>query len=173
MRVALSALAVVHSSVSYMDTKVEATLRKHDDPVHCDSSPDFDYEDSMARVRALRPDLDALVTPERFALDERIQDASFFAELALLSDAPSYEPALDTNVIETVLGLRFSCFGNLFTTYSTSQASKVASDKLQAIIAKAQEHGFIFIDGASLDEPYTGKNPDIKGTWWKRYFDYL
>ncbi len=143
-----------------------------DDADHCEAPPDFDWERERERVERLKPALDVIVGRE-FELEDRIQDAAFFAELSILSERPRFDRRLGTNVIDTVLGVRFSCFGHFFTVFSTAEADKIGDAEVEAVIAHIRYKGFVFVDPVTLELPYTGNNAGVRGTWWGRYFEYL
>lgn len=72
-------------------------------------------------------------------------------------------------------GVRFSCFGNLFTIWRSSPSEKLTQQKVEAIVEAVEANGFVYVDEASLNEPYSGTNKYLQylDSWWHRYFDYL
>jgi hypothetical protein len=146
-------------------------LESVDDPQACEHPSQFDWHGSMSRVRALKSRLES-ITGHTFIMDENVQDASFFTDLAILS-GERYFSGIGTAVGSRIV-IRFSCFGNLFTVYSTLEDEKLEESIVQDIIAEVQRHGFVYIEADGLEEKYTGVNPHLKGqSWWTRYFDYL
>jgi hypothetical protein len=113
-------------------------------------------------------------------VDDHVQDASFFADVAAyeelrLSSGRSIRAAL--------IAIRFSCFGDLFTIWSTNEAGgwsvgsrphRLSADVVERAIAEVERDGYIYVDGAKLNRSYTGRNPHLKNvSWWVRFFDYL
>ena len=136
--------------------------------VHAEYPDDFDWTREIARVRALAPVIEQIIG-RACKVDDQVQDASFLADIA------AYEPASleGRNVYVAALAVRFSNFGNLFTTWSSAPTPLdpvVATKVINAVC----ERGFGYIDGAMLDVPYTGIDQRYTGgTWWVRFFDYL
>lgn len=125
-----------------------ACLRAADDATHAEAPADFDWEAAVAHVRAVQPELER-IAGRAFVLDTSMQDASFFADLAIREAADS------RGTINTVLAFRFS---------SLQQELRHAIER----------HGFVSIDSAELHTPYNGGNPQFaRTTWWHRFFDWL
>jgi hypothetical protein len=96
-----------------------------------------------------------------------VQDASFFADLSLR------RPGALPNHIETVVALRFSCFGNFFTTWSHCAAEQLEPATIQQLVDAATGAGFCYVPITDLDEAYTGQHPTFaNSSWWYRFFDY-
>ena len=126
----------------------------------------FNWKKEMARVRSLKPQLENILG-QPLELDEQVQDASFFTQLAVFvsKENPSR--------IETAIAIMFSASGNLFTVWS-SVPEMIPATTVQSVIAKVQEHGFHYIDDGTLKEPYSGSNPIFQGeNWCYRFFSYL
>ena len=102
------------------------------------------------------------IAGRQFEIDENVQDASFFTDLGTYEDEPQ-------------LALRFSAFGDLFTTWSVcSHESKLDPQIVEQVITVARRGGFNYVAADDLDAEYTGDNPHFAGTsWWIRYFDYV
>ena len=150
-----------------MDSNLLATLLAADHPQATEFPPEFDWKSSITRVRKLKPECDR-IAGRLFDLDDNVQDASFFADIAL------HAPSQKRNVIDTVFGLRFSCFGNLFTRLGPTGEGSLPDTIAAQIIDEATAAGFIYIPIASLDEPYTGSNAIfLRENWWYRFFEYL
>jgi len=149
-----------------MNTQMLQLLQSADDAVNCYSPPDFHWQQAIERVRQLKPQIEQ-AAGRPFEIDEHVQDASFFTDLALL--VPADEP----RVIATVLAIRFSAFGDLFTTW-TWGAEQLPTPIVQEVITIVQGAGFHYVDAESLAEKYSGANPVFAGgTWWWRFFDYV
>ncbi|HEY6726670.1 MAG TPA: hypothetical protein VI197_21700 [Polyangiaceae bacterium] len=115
---------------------------------------------------ALQPVLEH-IAGRRFVLDDRVQDASFFADLSIQTPGPK------PNWIDTVFALRFSNFADLFSTWSHGPETldHAVAKELVAAVAAA---GFHFVPYEALQEPYTGRCGAIRPkVWWIRFFDYL
>lgn len=142
-----------------MEQKILDLLRAVDDPENCEYHPDFDYDEAMQRVQSLKPELDR-IAGEPFWIDKNVQDASFFTNL-ILKDRKNVSSK--KTLIYTLLGVRFSYFGNLFTIWSSSPSERLDKEKVEAIIKTVEARGFVYIDEASLAEPYSGSNRYLQG----------
>ena len=96
-----------------------------------------------------------------------MQDASFFADFSL--QRPGKKPGW----IDTVIAVRFSCFGDLFTTWSHCASEQLPAPIVDQIVAAVREAAFIYVPPEALEQPYSGAHPGFAGgTWWYRFFDY-
>jgi hypothetical protein len=144
-----------------------AILHAADHPTATEFPPGFDWAAGVGRVRALKPACDR-VAGRIFDLDDNVQDASFFADIAL------HAPSQLRNVIDTVFGLRFSCYGNLFTQLGPTGPERVPEVVAKQVIHLAVAEGFVFVPAQILEEPYTGENKIfLSENWWYRFFEYL
>lgn len=123
-------------------------------------------------VRELKPVVEA-ITARTFEVDEHVQDASFFTELASFVDAR--QSPSGGIVRHVVLAIRFSAFGRMFTIWhSRPEEFAVDSALVQRVISAVQNAGYTYADAAELQSPYDGPNRHLAGvSWWERYFDYL
>jgi hypothetical protein len=150
-----------------MKSTVRVLLGLADDPEHAEYPPGFDWSALQARVAALRPKLEQIANRE-FVLDDQAQDATFFGDLSIQRPGPK------PNWIDTVFALRFSNFGDLFTTWSHCKVEQLSNEVAAELVAQVERAGFRFVPPAVLDEPYSGLHPGFKGgPWWPRFFDYL
>lgn len=141
-------------------------LRSVDDPEpeNCESPPGFNWTASMKRVRSLKPELEQIVG-RHLDIDENVQDASFFTELA------AHVPGEDS--IETAITIIFSAFGGLFTIWS-SMPNEIPEAAVQKAVDAVQRHGFRYVDTESLEEAYCGTNPVFQHSRWiDRFFSYI
>ena len=149
-------------------------MKAADDPENCEYPRDFDFRAAMASVIELKYDLDRIVD-RPFEIEDRIFDASYFAELEIKEPSPI--KVLDLGEVTLrVVRLRFSCFGNFFTILEESLIEKLSRSVIKEIIAAAEVHGFVYIDEEILiEEPYTGCNKELEdlGSWWESYFKYI
>jgi hypothetical protein len=114
----------------------------------------------------LQPTLER-IAGRPFVLDDGAQDASFFADLSI--QTPGERP----NWIDTMVAVRFSNFGRLFTTWSHGPERLPAAVEAE-LVAAVEAAGFRFVPPGALDEPYTGRSEVFRSTtWWIRFFDYL
>jgi len=149
-------------------------LEAADDPGNCEYPRDFDLRAAMGSVIKLKYDLDRIVG-RPFEIEDRIFDASYFAELEIKEPSPTKVFDLG-EVTFRVVRLRFSCFVNFFTILEESLIEKLSRSVIKEIIAVAKSHGFVYIDEEILiEEPYTGCNKELDdlGSWWERYFEYI
>jgi hypothetical protein len=146
-----------------MTPEIQALLVASDHPTACESPPDFRREDELQRVRALMPTLQRLAGVE-LTLDDQVQDASFFC------DVGGYRE-VQPRMFYPVILVRFSAFGHLVTITSDDV---VAPSTIASLITALGDAGFTYVPADELDEPYTGRNPNIRdASWWIRFFDYL
>jgi hypothetical protein len=150
-----------------MEPAIRKLLEQADNAVHAEYPPGFDWSALRARVTALIPELKRIAGRE-LALDDQVQDASFFGDLSIQRPGPR------PNWIDTVFALRFSNFGDLFTTWSHCQAEQLPDLVAARLVAATERAGFRFVPSGALDEPYSGRHPGISDArWWLRFFDYL
>ena len=154
-----------------MNDQLLATLLPADHATGCEAPPDFEWELAMQAVRALRP-IAETITGRSFEIDEQVQDASFFTDLAIYEDESSDQGG---SIRHTILALRFSAFGNLFTTWSVCpDHAKLDAKMVQQLILVAEDAGLVYVCASDLDGEYTGPNLHFENTsWWTRFFDYL
>jgi hypothetical protein len=106
-------------------------------------------------------------------LDDRIEDASFHAELTVLHPEPFH--LAGGTVYAPEIAIRFSNFGKLYS-ITSSMPELLARYPLEKIRALIESHGWIYVPADQLDEVYDGKNAALRNgvnTWWIRFFDYL
>jgi hypothetical protein len=163
-----------------MKDPIQKILLAADDDIHCEWPPEFDRDRELDRVRAIQPMIEKTLGCN-LDLDDSIQDASYFASLALwkyvppdpnLYTAPGIERA-GTNY--AVIDISFSCFGNLVTIGSSVDPKDKFPDETIIYVANVlNENGFVFISEEDLFEKYSGNNPYFsESTWGERYFSYL
>ncbi|MBD2102670.1 hypothetical protein [Leptolyngbya sp. FACHB-261] len=155
-----------------MDKATLNLLNAADDPQESEAPKGFDYVKEIEAVERIKPELERIVG-RLFVLDENVQDASFFTELSIRQSELEYMAGIG-NVILTVLAIRFSAFGKLFTVWSNSTKEKVNRNLIDEVVATLQDHGYVYVDADALQESYTGSHTDFKDTtWWLRFFDYI
>ena len=148
-----------------MEQAIRELLDAADDAEHVEYPLGFDGFALQARVTALQPVLERIAGCA-FVLDDGAQDASFFGDLSvhISGERPNY--------IDTIFAVRFSNFGNLFTTWHTidGMPDAVAAE----LVAAVEVAGFRFVPPSALEEAYTGRYLGFRNTtWWIRFFDYL
>ena len=157
-----------------MKKEIIRMLEDADDPENCEYPSDFDRYTAIDSVIDLKYDLER-IAGRPFDLEDRILDASYFAELEIRDATPT--KVLDLGEVTfRVVRLRFSCFGQFFTILEESLTDRLSRSIIKDLIAAAEDHGFVYIDeGVLLEEPYTGCNKELKdlSSWWERYFDYI
>jgi hypothetical protein len=157
-----------------MKKEIIRMLEDADDPENCEYPRDFDRYTVIDSVIDLKYDLER-IAGRPFDLENRILDASYFAELEIRDATPT--KVLDLGEVTVrVVRLRFSCFGQFFTILEESLTDRLSRSIIRDLIAAAGDHGFVYIDeGVLLEEPYTGCNKELKdlSSWWERYFDYI
>ena len=149
-----------------MEPAVRELLEAADDPDHAEHPPGFDWAGLRARVAALQPVLER-IAGRPFVLDDGAQDASFFADMSIQTTGER------PNWIDTVFAVRFSNFGDLFTTWSHGP-ERLPEAVAAKLVAAVEAAGFRFVPSEALGELYTGRYPRFRSTtWWIRFFDYL
>lgn len=136
-------------------------LASHDDPIHWEHPPGFDYEVANSRFRIFMKDLSSLVGEQiPYETGSYIQDASFHSQ--------AYLPL----PVEGHALIRFSNFGEMVAIDNEDLVPDATLKSVQNLIAS---RGYIFVPASVLDEPYTGRNPGVTGIshWWVRYFDWV
>ncbi len=92
-----------------MEPAARELLGVAEDLDHAERLPGFDWVDLCVRVTSLWP---AQIAGQPFMLDDRAQDASWFADMSIQPPGPQ------PNWTDTVFAVRFSNFGELFITCS-------------------------------------------------------
>lgn len=101
-------------------------------------------------------------------IDENVQDASFFTDLACYREA--YHRGIG-KILTPIITIRFSYFGNLFTATKVDDFNEDAFNSAVVLVSKAD---FVYLPETQLHQAYTGANPHwANTTWWTRFFDYL
>ncbi|GIK38789.1 MAG: hypothetical protein BroJett011_26220 [Chloroflexota bacterium] len=153
-----------------MDSELLSILKTYDKPEYKKyPPPDFDYKHMLARVKELKPTIKKIVGRSLVLHDYFQYPTSFFADLSV---EELHTADTGQTYIRTIVGIRFSCFGNLFTIWSSS-SEPLEAKKITAIVEAVEARGFVYIDMASLDEPYYAENHRLSGTWWDQYFELL
>ena len=128
--------------------------------------PDETYErEILAIQKRIRDDFG--IDVQR---DGKVEDASFFDDLRVVSKVAS-----QSNTYHTLLCIRFSNFGKLFTVCS-SLDSIPREYPLPSIVGLVEGFGWCYVPADALDEPYDGKNERLREadiSWWIRFFDYV
>ena len=144
-----------------MRPETRRLLERHDDPIGTEVPGNdwrrFPHEQLLANVRAIHQQL--LKADPRFDLDDKVQDASFFASL---------------QIHESLMFITFSNFGRLCTV-AVGKPEMIAFP-LAMISDLLRKSGWIEVPRDDLEEIYDGVNPhlrDGKRTWMNRFFDYL
>ncbi len=141
-------------------------LCRADHPVAVECPPGFDRPALLARVSRLKPVLERLAG-QSFVLDASVEDAGFVADLSI------QRPGEGGRCIETVLALRFSNFGQLFTVWSVLP-EPLPEPLVAVLVEAASAAGFHYVCTDELDEAYTGSHRLFRhASWWERYFDYF
>lgn len=154
-----------------MDDEILNTLLQADHPNACEAPPGFNWAREIKRVRALQPLVESM-TRRKFEIDEYVQDSSFFTDLGTFIDERHPTGGIHRH---TVLALRFSAFGGLFTAWSVCRdEDELADETIERVVGAVRQAGFVFVAAEDLQCEYTGANPHLSGTsWWIRFFDYL
>jgi hypothetical protein len=153
-----------------MNEKDLARLHAADDRVHWDCAPILPWKQEIARVKELKPQLER-ASGHAFELEDNVQDASFFADLAAHTKA---RPGLGGQIVGTELAIRFSGFGRLVTIFST-ESDESPLPQAASLVGILEAAGYLYVPCEVLEEEYSGnladRFPQIT-TWWLRFFDY-
>jgi hypothetical protein len=145
-------------------------LLAHDSQTEWEAPKNFDYEEAMAEVRSLGPDL-AAISGHSLKLDDQIQDASFFADWIAYEDTPRPCPGVSSGAICTILCIRFSAFGRMYSIWGNSDLFPINDETRHGIIDHLACRDFVFVPDTLLDLPY--HRTEIAPDWQIRYFNYL
>ena len=163
-----------------MEEPINKILLEVDDDIQCEWPSDFNWEKALDHVRKIKPKIEELLGCD-LALDDSIQDASYFASLVILSYIPP-DPNLYTapgvergGTYYTVIDISFSCFGNLTTiVIGDDYKDKFSDEQIISVGNLLNKNGFTYIPEKYLLEKYTGNNPYFpEATWGERYFSHL
>src|SRR5260221_6094677 len=135
-----------------MEQAIRELLNAADDPTHAERHAELDWSAIHAGVAALRPELER-IAGRPLVLDDKAQDASFFADLSIQRQGPQ------PNWIDTVFALRFSSFGLLFTTWSHCESERLPDGVAAELVAATERAGFRYVPAAALHAPYTRRHP--------------
>ena len=142
-------------------------LQLVDDPIRVEASKDFKRDVEIDRVIRVQEELEQIVNLT-FSLDDKIEDAPFYAELR------SHNRSHYSKQEETILGIRFSSFGNLFTIWNYPSTLQLSAEVVDGIVGIVGRSGFVYISFEYLQEAYNGSNSTFFGkSWFERYFDYI
>jgi len=145
-------------------------LLAHDSQTDWEMPADFDYWTALAEVRTLGSELSA-ICGHPLKLDDQVQDASFFADWAAYESAPRPSPGVPSGAIHTIICIRFSSFGRMFSIWCDSDVFPIAADTRDRLIGYLAERDFVFVPDSLLDQPY--HRPEFARDWQIRFFNYL
>jgi hypothetical protein len=159
-----------------MDARIHDILLQHDSATDVEYPPGFDWQASMAAVKALKPEAERILG-QPLKLDDQVQDASFFADLFMFEEGAVGPNGVTTMVFK--IAIRFSTFGKMATIHTNSAASDRGTYPVARLAEFLEKSGFQYIPAESLAERYDGKlkglDQSVGGpaTWWYRFFDYM
>src|SRR3954452_24551992 len=102
-----------------MEQPVRERLEAADTPEGLERPRRFDRKRAIARVAQLKPELER-IAGSTFELDDRVEDATFFADLSIYREVERVALGFiaPQRFMLSVITVRFSSFGSLFTTLS-------------------------------------------------------
>jgi hypothetical protein len=159
-----------------MDARIHDILLQSDSATNVECPPGFDWQASMAAVKALKPEAEQILG-QSLKLDDQVQDASFFAELCVFEDGAVGPNGVTTLVFK--IAIRFSTFAKMATIHTNSAASDLGRYPVTRLAELLEKTGFQYIPAESLAERYDGTlqwlDQRVGGaaTWWYRFFDYM
>jgi hypothetical protein len=74
---------------AFVDKVLHRTPLNADHATACEAPPDFDWARVIERVRNIQPEVES-ITGREFEIDENVQDASFFTDLATCDCFPRH-----------------------------------------------------------------------------------
>jgi len=130
----------------------------------------FDYLRALDEVVHHRPYIQNHLGT-RLALDDQVQDASYFCEIHQVDQR--YLDDKGCGAIVQTIAIRFSAFDRMFTILGTQAAQ--FQERIPAVIDHLTKHGFVYVSETELTAPYDGKETHgtEHWTWFTRFFDYL
>ncbi len=142
-------------------------LMKHDTPPPWDWPVGFDHKTELERVRALGPQLSA-ITGKPLRLDDKVQDATFFAEWSALEPAPRTWPGISNPVHLYQIAIRFSAFGKLYSVWGNCPDQPVCDEIVRNIEQLLSPLGYVHVPENLLSQPH----PTQGLTWQNRFFAF-
>lgn len=158
-----------------MEDELKKLLLSFDDLEECEAPKNFNYANEMKKIRSIKNQIENIIKKE-LIIDEYVQDASFFTELAILQKSQNKQKSNgESSVYLYDLSIRFSSFGSMVTIFNNTENNIDNKYNIEKVIEILKDDGYIYINLESLDEAYDGINKYItKGdTWFTRYFDYI
>jgi hypothetical protein len=152
-----------------MSTATLDYLMEHDTSTPWDWPTDFDRRRELEHVRALGPELRA-ITGLPLRLDDKIQDATFFAEWASLDPVAREWPGVPSKVNLCRISVRFSVFGRLYTVWGNCPENPVSEATVRAIDHVLSPLGYVHVPEDLLFQPHPTDGPSK--TWQSRFFAY-
>jgi len=143
-------------------SEIQNYLKAQHDPERYEQSFSFDRVDSEKRFNRVVAELEKYFGGACYAVcDHSIQDASFFAEVAL-----------PRALFDDVVLLRFSAFGNMVAFRDESELDAASIQEVAQILSR---NGFVFIpEAAFAGFRYDGEYAErFHHSWWFRFFDYV
>lgn len=159
-----------------MDALIHEILLQHDSATDVEYPPGFNWQASMAAVKAFKPEAERILD-QPLKLDDQVQDASFFAELFVFEEGAVRPNGATAMVFK--IAIRFSTFGKMATIHTNSAASDLRRYPVARLAELLKQAGFQYIPAESLAERYDGKLKGLdqsvggEATWWYRFFDYM
>jgi hypothetical protein len=119
----------------------------------------FDFHKADKQFLALVEMIKTVATIASFEHWSEIQDASFHGKIIfkMKDDSITFQ-------------LRVSNFGKLVTVLNFCQALPEEQEFIKSLLA---DQGYQFISEEILKHNYDGRLKRLKGTWFKRFFDYI
>jgi hypothetical protein len=154
-----------------MDRRIHELLLSNDSSTHWEYPPGFDWAGAWEAVRRYQAAAEEILGYPLKA-DNQVEDASFFGELFVFEEGAVRPPV---TALVYKIAIRFSSFGRMATIHTNSRQSDLGRYPVDRLAELLEEHGFVYVPAAALDEPYDGVVPNVPKdfTWGTRYFDYL
>ncbi len=152
-----------------MSTATVAYLLQHDHAPTIEWPEGFDHATEIAKVRDLGSQLKA-ITGLDLRLDDKVRDASFFAEWVAFDPTPRPCPGLSTDVKYCVVGIRFSAYGRMYTVWGNSQEQPLAESTVAAVNDYLGPLGYVHVPRDLLHADHPTQGPNI--TWCSQFFSY-
>jgi len=152
-----------------MSTATLDYLIEHDTPPPWDWPEEFNHKSELDRVRALGPQLRA-ITGQNLRLDDKVHDATFFAEWAALEPSAREWPGVSGPVHLCRIAIRFSAFGKLYSVWGNCPDQPVCDAIIADIDQFLSPLGYVRVPEDLLFQPIPTEGANK--TWQSRFFAY-
>jgi hypothetical protein len=152
-----------------MSTATLDYLLEHDGEPSWEWPAGFNHAAELCKVRGLGAELSA-IAGHCLRLDDKVRDATFFAEWAAYDPVPRSWPGVSAPVRLCVIGIRFSAHGRMFTVWGNAPDHPLNDATVSALNHFLAPLGYVHVPETLLYQPHPTRGPSQ--TWCNRYFAY-